>query len=112
MGWALANIRCRWWCLPAAVLHLFSLFCRHNNNTGRWLTRFRAVWDPKQEQCFVVGSMARPRQIEVFQDTGVLLHAFCSPECLGSVCSINAFHPTRNVLVGGNSSGRLHVFME
>ncbi|XP_042732033.1 WD repeat-containing protein 76 [Lagopus leucura] len=85
---------------------------RHNNNTGRWLTRFRAVWDPKQEQCFVVGSMARPRQIEVFQDTGVLLHAFCSPECLGSVCSINAFHPTRNVLVGGNSSGRLHIFME
>eukprot|EP00076_Gallus_gallus_P025210 XP_015147685.1 WD repeat-containing protein 76 [Gallus gallus] len=84
---------------------------RHNNNTGRWLTRFRAVWDPKQEQCFVVGSMARPRQVEVFQDTGVLLHAFCSPECLGSVCSINAFHPTRNVLVGGNSSGRLHVFM-
>jgi len=87
------------------------LLCRHNNNTGRWLTRFRAVWDPKQEQCFVVGSMARPRQVEVFQDTGVLLHAFCSPECLGSVCSINAFHPTRNVLVGGNSSGRLHVFM-
>uniref|UniRef100_A0A669PCM0 WD repeat-containing protein 76 n=1 Tax=Phasianus colchicus TaxID=9054 RepID=A0A669PCM0_PHACC len=85
---------------------------RHNNNTGRWLTRFRAVWDPKQEQCFVVGSMARPRQIEVFQDTGELLHAFCNPECLGSVCSINAFHPTRNVLVGGNSSGRLHVFME
>ncbi|XP_021263204.1 WD repeat-containing protein 76 [Numida meleagris] len=84
---------------------------RHNNNTGRWLTRFRAVWDPKQEQCFVVGSMARPRQIEVFQDTGALLHAF-SAESLGSVCSINAFHPTRNVLVGGNSSGRLHIFME
>ncbi|XP_072201642.1 WD repeat-containing protein 76 [Excalfactoria chinensis] len=91
-----------------------ALLCtvRHNNNTGRWLTRFRAVWDPKQEQCFVVGSMARPRQIEVFQDTGLLLHAFCSPELLGSVCSINAFHPTRNILVGGNSSGRLHVFME
>ncbi|OXB62825.1 hypothetical protein ASZ78_008043 [Callipepla squamata] len=84
---------------------------RHNNNTGRWLTRFRAVWDPKQEQCFVVGSMARPRQIEVFRDSGVLLHAFSSAECLGSVCSINALHPTRNVLVGGNSSGRLHVFM-
>ncbi|XP_065590268.1 WD repeat-containing protein 76 [Cyrtonyx montezumae] len=85
---------------------------RHNNNTGRWLTRFRAVWDPKQEQCFVVGSMARPRQIEVFRDSGVLLHALSSAECLGSVCSISALHPTRNVLVGGNSSGRLHVFME
>ncbi|XP_008943587.1 PREDICTED: WD repeat-containing protein 76, partial [Merops nubicus] len=85
---------------------------RHNNNTGRWLTRFRAVWDPKREDCFVVGSMAQPRQIELFQDTGRLLHAFCSPPCLASVCSINVLHPSRNVLVGGNSSGRLHVFKE
>ncbi|NXD65392.1 WDR76 protein, partial [Eolophus roseicapillus] len=82
----------------------------HNNYTGRWLTRFRAVWDPKQEHCFVVGSMARPRQIEVFQDTGKLLHSFSNLDCLGSVCSINVVHPSRNILVGGNSSGRLHVF--
>ncbi|KFU93528.1 WD repeat-containing protein 76, partial [Chaetura pelagica] len=83
---------------------------RHNNNTGRWLTRFRAIWDPKQEDCFVVGSMARPRQIEVFQDTGKLLHSFYNIDCLSSVCSINVLHPSRNILVGGNSSGRLHVF--
>ncbi|NXS45623.1 WDR76 protein, partial [Balaeniceps rex] len=83
---------------------------RHNNNTGRWLTRFRAIWDPKQEDCFVVGSMARPRQIEVFQDTGKLLHSFYNIDCLGSVCSINVVHPSKNILVGGNSSGRLHVF--
>ncbi|XP_009575104.1 PREDICTED: WD repeat-containing protein 76, partial [Fulmarus glacialis] len=85
---------------------------RHNNNTGRWLTRFRAIWDPKQEDCFVVGSMARPRQIEVFQDTGKLLHSFYNLDCLGSVCSINVVHPSKNILVGGNSSGRLHVFKE
>ncbi|NXA36195.1 WDR76 protein, partial [Eudromia elegans] len=83
---------------------------RHNNNTGRWLTRFRAIWDPKQEDCFVVGSMARPRQIEVFRDTGKLLHSFYNVDYLGSVCSINVVHPTKNILVGGNSSGRLHVF--
>ncbi|NXV86825.1 WDR76 protein, partial [Calonectris borealis] len=83
---------------------------RHNNNTGRWLTRFRAIWDPKQEDCFVVGSMARPRQIEVFQDTGKLLHSFYNLDYLGSVCSINVVHPSKNILVGGNSSGRLHVF--
>ncbi|NXT24516.1 WDR76 protein, partial [Syrrhaptes paradoxus] len=83
---------------------------RHNNDTGRWLTRFRAIWDPKQEDCFVVGSMARPRQIEVFQDTGKLLHSFYNLDCLGSVCSINVVHPSKNILVGGNSSGRLHVF--
>ncbi|XP_061855784.1 WD repeat-containing protein 76 [Colius striatus] len=91
-----------------------SLLCsrRHNNNTGRWLTRFRAIWDPKEEDCFVVGSMAQPRQIEVFQDTGKLLHSFCNPSCLASVCSINVVHPSRNVLVGANSSGRLHVFKD
>ncbi|KFO73767.1 WD repeat-containing protein 76, partial [Cuculus canorus] len=92
--------------LDAAVLSTV----RHNNNTGRWLTRFQAVWDPKQEDCFVVGSMARPRQIEVFQDTGKLLHSFSNLDCLGSVCSINVVHPTKNILVGSNSSGRLHVF--
>ncbi|KAM8972335.1 WD repeat-containing protein 76 [Pelodytes ibericus] len=85
---------------------------RHNNNTGRWLTRFRAVWDPRQEDCFVVGSMARPRQIEVYHEHGELLHSFWDSEYLGSVCSINAMHPTRNLLAGGNSSGRLHVFRD
>ncbi|NWS14707.1 WDR76 protein, partial [Pachyramphus minor] len=83
---------------------------RHNSNTGRWLTRFRAIWDPKQEHCFLVGSMAQPRQINVFQDTGKLLHSFYSLDYLSSVCSINVVHPRRNILVGGNSSGRLHVF--
>ncbi|NXP46368.1 WDR76 protein, partial [Heliornis fulica] len=83
---------------------------RHDNSTGRWLTRFRAVWDPKQENCFVVGSMEQPRKIEVFQDTGELLHCFSNTECLRSVCSIITVHPTQNILVGGNSSGRLYVF--
>ncbi|NXW78087.1 WDR76 protein, partial [Hirundo rustica] len=69
-----------------------------------------AIWDPKQEHCFLVGSMAQPRQIQVFQDTGNLLHSFCNVDCLSSVCSINVVHPSQNILVGGNSSGRLHVF--
>ncbi|NXJ71855.1 WDR76 protein, partial [Rostratula benghalensis] len=90
----------------------FVVIHRHNTNTGRWLTRFQAVWDPRREDCFVVGSMARPRQVQLFQDTGKLLHVFCSPDCLSSVCSINVLHPTKNILVGGNSSGRLHVFKE
>ncbi|KAM8804357.1 WD repeat-containing protein 76 [Eudromia elegans] len=97
-------------CLSSTIEVLSTV--RHNNNTGRWLTRFRAIWDPKQEDCFVVGSMARPRQIEVFRDTGKLLHSFYNVDYLGSVCSINVVHPTKNILVGGNSSGRLHVFRE
>ncbi|XP_032556466.1 WD repeat-containing protein 76 [Chiroxiphia lanceolata] len=96
--------------LSSTITALSSI--RHNCNTGRWLTRFRAIWDPKQEHCFLVGTMAQPRQISVFQDTGKLLHSFYNADCLTSVCSINVVHPSQNVLVGGNSSGRLHVFKE
>ncbi|XP_072017748.1 WD repeat-containing protein 76-like [Amphiura filiformis] len=84
---------------------------KHNNFTGRWLTNFRATWHPAREDVFVSGSMARPRKIEIFDDHGRIVHNFLDEESLGSVCSINAFHPTRDILVGGNSSGRLHVFM-
>ncbi|XP_030698689.2 WD repeat-containing protein 76 isoform X7 [Globicephala melas] len=84
---------------------------RHNTITGRWLTRFQAVWDPKQEDCIIVGSMAQPRRVEIFHERGKWVHSFLGGECLASVCSINAMHPTRYILAGGNSSGRIHVFM-
>ncbi|XP_069862085.1 WD repeat-containing protein 76 [Dipodomys merriami] len=84
---------------------------RHNTITGRWLTGFQAKWDPKQEDCFMVGSMAYPRQVNIFHETGKMVHSFLG-ECLASVCSINAMHPTRYILAGGNSSGKLHVFMD
>jgi len=85
---------------------------RHDNHTGRWLTGFRASWHPQRENLFVVGSMARPRQIELFDDNLSLVQKFRDDEFLGSVCSLNALHPSRNILVGGNSSGRVHVFMD
>lgn len=83
----------------------------HNNHTGRWLTNFRATWHPAREDVFVVGSMNRPREITLFSDDGKKLHSFKDEDWLGSVCSLNAIHPTLNYVVGANSSGRLHVFM-
>ncbi|XP_060065079.1 WD repeat-containing protein 76-like [Ylistrum balloti] len=85
---------------------------RHDNHVGRWLTNFRASWHPRREDLFVVGSMKRPRQIEVYSDSCDALGTFQCSDNLGSVCSLNAIHPTRNILVGANSSGRLHVFMK
>jgi hypothetical protein len=38
----------------------------HNNNTGRWLTNFKAYFDPKADTCFYTGAMTRPRSIDVF----------------------------------------------
>ncbi|XP_071104908.1 WD repeat-containing protein 76-like [Haliotis cracherodii] len=84
---------------------------RHDNHVGRWLTKFRASWHPAREDLFVVGSMKRPRQIELYNDDGVEVQVLTNPGCLGSVCSLNAIHPSRNIVAGGNSSGRVHVFM-
>ena len=54
--------------------------------------------------------MERPRQIDVFSDKGIPYPALTG-ECLGSVCSIVKCHPTQEIVVGGNSSGRVHVFL-
>ncbi|XP_051500347.1 WD repeat-containing protein 76-like [Myxocyprinus asiaticus] len=85
---------------------------RHDMKTGRWLSKLSAVWDPKQEDCFVIGSMAWPRQIQVYHESCHLLHSFQNEEHLTTMCSITAFHPSRNALLGGNESGMLHVFSD
>lgn len=80
--------------------------------TGRWLTNLSAVWDPKQEDCFVVGSMVKPRRVQVIHENGQLQHTFEDPANLTTVQSVTAFHPTRNALLAGNASGRLHIFSD
>ena len=85
------------------------LSLNHNNQTGRWLTTFKAEWHPKNDNVFFVGSMNRPRQIDVYTTDGD--HFNLKGEDLASVCSIIKCHPTQNIIVGGNSSGRVHVFM-
>ena len=88
-----------------------------DNNTGRWLSTFRPVFDPKHPHAFIVGSMTQPRQIDVFIPSllgnGALsLNSVLElkGEFLGSVCSRNACHTSLSVVAGGNSSGRVHIF--
>lgn len=167
----------------------------HNNHTGRWLTKFQAVWDPQNDDCFFIGSMQHPRQIEMYccgkpgkkgtalkgskvakkvvkeeqeedkendENAGrrggrrsgrikqvkeeknkndshdddddsddkktkksvplvfwnktkslavTKLGQIQDEDYLGSVQSLIAVHPTKQFLVGGNSSGRVHLFM-
>ncbi len=85
----------------------------HDNHTGRWLSTFKHSFDPKNPNVFVVGSMERPRQIEIFninkkKCTLEPIRKFKS-DFLGSVCSRNIFHPTLDIIAGGNSSGRVHI---
>ncbi|XP_058636667.1 WD repeat-containing protein 76 isoform X2 [Onychostoma macrolepis] len=85
---------------------------KHNMQTGRWLSKLSAVWDSKQQDCFVIGSVDRPRRMQVYHESGRRLHTFQNMDHLTTVCSITAFHPSRNTLLGGNSSGRLHIFTD
>ena len=102
---------------PAPKGQLRSANLRHDNFTGRWLSTFVPVWDPKRPDAFLLGSMAQPRRVEMFQPCWEraeapvqLLASLGSTEVmLGSVASRNAIHPSLDVLLLGNSSGRLHV---
>jgi hypothetical protein len=74
------------------------------------LIYFQAEWHPRKDNIFFVGSMSQPRQMDVFTDTGDH-HFNLKGDDLASICSIVKCHPTRDIVVGGNSSGRVHVFM-
>nr|XP_039259939.1 WD repeat-containing protein 76-like [Styela clava] len=86
--------------------------CFHNNNTGRWLSSFRAAWHPASDDVFVVGSMDRPRKIDIYDSSANYVFEVSDPELLGTVCSINCFHKTRNIIAGGNSSGKIYLFSD
>eukprot|EP00667_Euglena_gracilis_P006419 EG_transcript_6478 len=83
----------------------------HDNQTGRWLSTFHGVWNPRVPHAFLVGSMQQPRCMEVYStDGGGRRIGVLRGECLNSVCSRNCWHPNLDIICGGNSSGRLHIF--
>eukprot|EP00520_Triparma_pacifica_P001050 CAMPEP_0118653354 /NCGR_PEP_ID=MMETSP0785-20121206/11788_1 /TAXON_ID=91992 /ORGANISM="Bolidomonas pacifica, Strain CCMP 1866" /LENGTH=545 /DNA_ID=CAMNT_0006545895 /DNA_START=57 /DNA_END=1691 /DNA_ORIENTATION=- len=76
----------------------------HNNQTGRYLATFMARWHPSHD-IFTVGSMNKPRQIEVFGKEGkgkFKCQARIRGDGVSAVCSRNAFHDTLPVLIGGS----------
>jgi WD40 repeat protein len=80
---------------------------KHNNRTGRWLSTFMATWHPQQD-IFVVGSMSKPRCMEVYDAHGKRLREVTGG-VMTSVMSRCCFHQSADKLamVGGNSSGRV-----
>jgi hypothetical protein len=89
---------------------------RHNNHTGRWLSTFRPTFDPKQPHTFILGSMEHPRRIGIFSTSlinslpSIISQCTIRDDNLNSVCSRNSFHPSIDIIVAGNSSGRVHIF--
>ena len=87
---------------------------RHFNHTNRWLSPFKATWDPRNGRGFVIGSMLADRRIQFYhaeqKAKGPLLEML--DENFTTIASTNVFHPTKNLIASGNSSGKVSMWSD
>lgn len=82
----------------------------HNNQTGRWITNFKAVWDPKSPNYAVVGNMNRGIDIIDASATSAEIVRNITSEYLTAQPAVNAFHPNLDVVASGNASGKIAIW--
>lgn len=84
---------------------------RHNNQTGRWITTFKAFWDPKSSHDgtshVIVGDMNRG--VDLIEGPSGVTHNFTS-EFLTAQPAVNAAHSSLDLIVSGNASGKLALW--
>ncbi|OQV04044.1 WD domain-containing protein [Cladophialophora immunda] len=84
---------------------------RHNNQTGRWTTILKPRWQTYPEdniQKLVVGNMNR--FVDVYAANGDQL-AQLGGEGITAVPAVAVFHPSKDWIAGGTSSGKLCLWM-
>jgi len=81
----------------------------HRNFVNRFVTPFTAQPHAKFESNFLIGSSNYPREITII-DENCQTKSSLRSENLNSLPVINVAHRTLPIIVGGNSSGRIHVF--
>ena len=92
--------------LPACAVSV-----RHNNQTGRWVTGFRAQWAPWATgagAAVVVGSM--DRRLDVYAGTTGRSLVSLASHLLTTIPAVSVAHPTLPILAGGVASGRCYLF--
>ncbi|EXJ92759.1 hypothetical protein A1O3_01311 [Capronia epimyces CBS 606.96] len=80
---------------------------RHNNQTGRWTTILKPRWQMYPEdniQKLVVGNMNR--FVDIYSADGTQL-AQLGGDSITAVPAVAVFHPTKDWVAGGTSSGKL-----
>lgn len=83
---------------------------RHNNQTGRWITTFKANWDNTQSgnPFFFIGDMEK--SVSIFDgDSGSLIHRL-QDEYLTAQPAVNALHPLANMMASGTASGKICIW--
>ncbi|KAF8247718.1 WD40 repeat-like protein [Wilcoxina mikolae CBS 423.85] len=85
---------------------------KHNNQTGRWVTILRAVWQESPEdgvQKLVIANMNRG--IDVFGDDGEYLAQLADNEKVSAVPAVARAHPSRSWIAGGTGSGKVVLYV-
>lgn len=93
---------------PIVVPPIISKY--HDNRTGRWLSTFMACYHPNHD-IFCVGSMDRPRAVDIFDGKNGNRIRSVTGDALTAVLSRCCFHPRSDqiIIAGGNSSGRVTI---
>ncbi|KAI8895729.1 WD40-repeat-containing domain protein [Globomyces pollinis-pini] len=76
---------------------------RHNNNTGRWIQKFKAEWD---KQNILIGNMKR--SVDIFNNQGDLESKL--EETVTAIPAVNVGHPTLPLILSGNGSGKMMLW--
>jgi WD repeat-containing protein 76 len=85
----------------------------HNNQTGRWITNFKAVWDTKSSKYAVVGNMNRGIDVidaEIGNESKAEIVRNTTSDYLTAQPAVNAFHPNLDVVASGNASGKIALW--
>ena len=85
----------------------------HNNQTGRWITNFKAVWDPKSPNYAVVGNMNRGIDLinaQIDDEDKAEIVRNITSDFLTAQPAVNAFHPNLDVIASGNASGKIALW--
>lgn len=84
-----------------------SISIKHDNNTGQWLSPFRAVWTPCGAGA-VIGNMHR--YVDVINVKSGKMAVQLQGEGMTAIPTRNAVHPNLPVVCGATGSGRCHVY--
>jgi WD40 repeat protein len=80
----------------------------HDNRVGRWTTSLKAIFDPKHEDCFIVGN--KKRAIDVFSSAYAEYTVILRHELLTTIPAVNCIHPYLPLWISGNSRGYVYVW--
>jgi hypothetical protein len=81
---------------------------RHDNETGRWITHFEALWIT--DATFLIGNMRRKLDVFSLSSRSSAPYSCSHDELVTSIPAVNCVHPVRPYVASGNASGKVYLW--